>query len=161
LCSNHNGVASFCSIFYHSKHYLLPTVLKRGRGKNRVRTKEKECTIKPVDHARYNREFTRSQLTVVAVYSHHIVYFATSLVSHLPFYNQSWSNQSKSKATSTLQSPITNRIMSSSSNNADANQTSGGDYSVTGHGTNDQGNHYCTRDYGDSGNNNAYHYSNR
>ncbi|ELR14074.1 uncharacterized protein ACA1_366970 [Acanthamoeba castellanii str. Neff] len=34
-------------------------------------------------------------------------------------------------------------------------------YSCTGSGTNSQGNHYCTRDYGSSAaNSNSYHYSN-
>uniref|UniRef100_A0A0W0FN49 Uncharacterized protein n=1 Tax=Moniliophthora roreri TaxID=221103 RepID=A0A0W0FN49_MONRR len=35
-------------------------------------------------------------------------------------------------------------------------------YSYKGHGTNSQGNHYCSRDYGSSASNpNSYHYSNR
>ncbi|KAI6769809.1 hypothetical protein HG530_004438 [Fusarium avenaceum] len=35
------------------------------------------------------------------------------------------------------------------------------DYTVKSSGTNDQGNHYCARDYGDSASNsNSYHYSN-
>ncbi|PLN76982.1 hypothetical protein BDW42DRAFT_177617 [Aspergillus taichungensis] len=40
-------------------------------------------------------------------------------------------------------------------------------YSYTGSGTNSQGNHYCSRDYGSGSNSNgagrgdAYHYSNR
>ncbi|TDL28848.1 hypothetical protein BD410DRAFT_712098 [Rickenella mellea] len=34
-------------------------------------------------------------------------------------------------------------------------------YSYTGSGTNSQGNHYCSRDYGSSASNqNSYHYSN-
>ncbi|GAA5834598.1 hypothetical protein JCM3766R1_003610 [Sporobolomyces carnicolor] len=34
----------------------------------------------------------------------------------------------------------------------------GNEYSVTSSGTNDQGNHYCSRDYGDSASNsNSYH----
>ncbi|KPI34992.1 uncharacterized protein AB675_11900 [Cyphellophora attinorum] len=38
--------------------------------------------------------------------------------------------------------------------------TSGG-YHYTGSGTNSQGNHYCSRDYGSSASNqNSYHYSN-
>ncbi|KAG1853921.1 hypothetical protein DFJ58DRAFT_716435 [Suillus subalutaceus] len=36
--------------------------------------------------------------------------------------------------------------------------SNGKDYTYTGHGTNDQGNHYCSRDYGSSGS--GYHYSN-
>ncbi|KAK7461432.1 hypothetical protein VKT23_008610 [Stygiomarasmius scandens] len=36
-----------------------------------------------------------------------------------------------------------------------------GDYTYSGHGTNDQGNHYCSRDYGSGQpNSNSYHYSN-
>ncbi|KAF8599920.1 hypothetical protein BDV93DRAFT_477053 [Ceratobasidium sp. AG-I] len=39
--------------------------------------------------------------------------------------------------------------------------SSGKGYSYTGHGTNSQGNHYCSRDYGSSASNsNSYHYSN-
>ncbi|KAL4074722.1 hypothetical protein V8B97DRAFT_1916005 [Scleroderma yunnanense] len=34
-----------------------------------------------------------------------------------------------------------------------------GSYSYTGSGTNDQGNHYCSRDYGSAGT--GYHYSNQ
>ncbi|KAM0556688.1 hypothetical protein ACHAPJ_005746 [Fusarium lateritium] len=35
------------------------------------------------------------------------------------------------------------------------------DYTYKSSGTNDQGNHYCARDYGDSAaNSNSYHYSN-
>ncbi|KAG2075495.1 hypothetical protein BDR04DRAFT_1091753 [Suillus decipiens] len=34
-----------------------------------------------------------------------------------------------------------------------------GDYVTTGHGTNSQGNHWCTRDYGDRGT--GIHYSNK
>ncbi|KAI1827111.1 hypothetical protein F4861DRAFT_536296 [Xylaria intraflava] len=38
---------------------------------------------------------------------------------------------------------------------------SGRDYTYKSSGTNDQGNHYCARDYGsDVPNTNAYHYSN-
>ncbi|KAJ5118170.1 uncharacterized protein N7515_010393 [Penicillium bovifimosum] len=38
---------------------------------------------------------------------------------------------------------------------------SGKGYTVTGSGTNSQGNHYCNRDYGSSASNqNSYHYSN-
>ncbi|KAK0668259.1 hypothetical protein QBC41DRAFT_322263 [Cercophora samala] len=34
-------------------------------------------------------------------------------------------------------------------------------YTVNSHGTNSQGNHYCSRDYGSSASNsNSYHYSN-
>ncbi|KZF20423.1 hypothetical protein L228DRAFT_285131 [Xylona heveae TC161] len=37
----------------------------------------------------------------------------------------------------------------------------GNSYSVTGSGTDSQGNHYCNRDYGASApNQNSYHYSN-
>ncbi|BFZ54798.1 hypothetical protein PYCC9005_001835 [Savitreella phatthalungensis] len=36
-----------------------------------------------------------------------------------------------------------------------------GGYTYRSHGTNGQGNHYCSRDYGPSArNDNAYHYSN-
>ncbi|KAG2355197.1 hypothetical protein BDR07DRAFT_1613790 [Suillus spraguei] len=34
-----------------------------------------------------------------------------------------------------------------------------GDHVITGHGTNSQGNHWCTRDHGDRGN--GFHYSNK
>ncbi|TQS31816.1 hypothetical protein Golomagni_07891 [Golovinomyces magnicellulatus] len=37
----------------------------------------------------------------------------------------------------------------------------GQDYTIKSSGTNNQGNHYCSRDYGsESANSNAYHYSN-
>ncbi|KAE8159260.1 hypothetical protein BDV40DRAFT_273791 [Aspergillus tamarii] len=45
--------------------------------------------------------------------------------------------------------------------------SSGKGYSYTGSGTNSQGNHYCSRDYGTGSDSNgpgrgdAYHYSNR
>ncbi|PWY85067.1 hypothetical protein BO70DRAFT_361429 [Aspergillus heteromorphus CBS 117.55] len=39
---------------------------------------------------------------------------------------------------------------------------SGKGYSYTSSGTNSQGNHYCSRDYGSgASNSNSYHYSNR
>jgi hypothetical protein len=43
--------------------------------------------------------------------------------------------------------------------------STGSGYNITGSGTNDQGNHYCSRDYtpstgGNQANNNTYHYSN-
>ncbi|KAG1761524.1 hypothetical protein EDD22DRAFT_953984 [Suillus occidentalis] len=34
-----------------------------------------------------------------------------------------------------------------------------GEYTVTGHGTNKEGNHWCTRDYGSDGT--GHHYSNK
>lgn len=40
-----------------------------------------------------------------------------------------------------------------------AGQTSYGRYTYAGSGTNAQGNHHCTRDYG-AGTSNSYHYSN-
>ncbi|THW87197.1 hypothetical protein D6D15_06869 [Aureobasidium pullulans] len=43
-----------------------------------------------------------------------------------------------------------------------ASSTGSGSYEVTSSGTNDQGNHYCSRDYGSgASNDNSYHYSNR
>ncbi|KAG2114853.1 hypothetical protein DEU56DRAFT_985106 [Suillus clintonianus] len=33
------------------------------------------------------------------------------------------------------------------------------DFTITGHGTNKEGNHWCTRDYGSSGT--GHHYSNK
>ncbi|KAI5358968.1 hypothetical protein Slin15195_G114170 [Septoria linicola] len=40
-------------------------------------------------------------------------------------------------------------------------ESKSGSYQVTSSGTNNQGNHYCARDYGSSAaNGNSYHYSN-
>ncbi|KAK6834172.1 hypothetical protein PG987_008866 [Apiospora arundinis] len=42
------------------------------------------------------------------------------------------------------------------------NKNSGQGYQTTSSGTNSQGNHYCSRDYGSSvSNQNSYHYSNQ
>ncbi|KIO21182.1 hypothetical protein M407DRAFT_245554 [Tulasnella calospora MUT 4182] len=43
----------------------------------------------------------------------------------------------------------------------DESSSGSGGYDVTSSGTNSQGNHYCSRDYGESASNsNSYHYSN-
>ncbi|KAF2157551.1 hypothetical protein K461DRAFT_264437 [Myriangium duriaei CBS 260.36] len=50
---------------------------------------------------------------------------------------------------------------SSSSSSSGGSGPSGTSYTVTSSGTNSQGNHYCSRDYGSSASNsNSYHYSN-
>ncbi|RMZ66683.1 hypothetical protein GMOD_00002042 [Pyrenophora seminiperda CCB06] len=62
----------------------------------------------------------------------------------------------------TLVTPDTTQSPKMSSQNS-GNASSGGKggYSVTSSGTNSQGNHYCSRDYGSSASNtNSYHYSN-
>ncbi|KAF2434937.1 hypothetical protein EJ08DRAFT_560208, partial [Tothia fuscella] len=47
------------------------------------------------------------------------------------------------------------------SGHSSSTSTSAGEYTFTSTGTNSQGNHYCSRDYGaDAANNNSYHYSN-
>ncbi|KAG9944266.1 hypothetical protein KCU85_g8058, partial [Aureobasidium melanogenum] len=57
--------------------------------------------------------------------------------------------------------PSNNSSTSSSGSNS-ASSGSGSAYQITSSGTNDQGNHYCSRDYGSSAaNGNSYHYSTR
>ncbi|EOA88940.1 hypothetical protein ACJQWK_06149 [Exserohilum turcicum] len=47
------------------------------------------------------------------------------------------------------------------SSSGSSGNSGGQDYTITSSGTNSQGNHYCTRDYGSSASNpNSYHYSN-
>ncbi|KAM0721751.1 hypothetical protein Q7P37_002676 [Cladosporium fusiforme] len=48
-----------------------------------------------------------------------------------------------------------------SQNSSSTSSSSGKGYTTTSSGTNSQGNHYCSRDYGSSASNsNSYHYSN-
>ncbi|KAG9549095.1 hypothetical protein KCU97_g20260, partial [Aureobasidium melanogenum] len=61
---------------------------------------------------------------------------------------------------SKLKMPSNNSSTSSSGSNS-ASSGSGSSYEITSSGTNSQGNHYCSRDYGSSAaNDNSYHYSN-
>ncbi|RDI87305.1 hypothetical protein Vi05172_g2873 [Venturia inaequalis] len=54
-----------------------------------------------------------------------------------------------------------NSSSGSTSSSSGSSGSSGAGYTITGSGTNSQGNHYCSRDYGSSASNgNSYHYSN-
>lgn len=55
----------------------------------------------------------------------------------------------------------TNNSSTTPDTNSSSSSSGSGQYTVTSSGTNDQGNHYCHRDFGsDATNQNAYHYSN-
>ncbi|KAL1794746.1 hypothetical protein ACET3X_006562 [Alternaria dauci] len=54
-----------------------------------------------------------------------------------------------------------NTSNSSSSGSAASGNSGSGGYTIISSGTNNQGNHYCRRDYGPGASNpNSYHYSN-
>ncbi|THX51524.1 hypothetical protein D6D06_07328 [Aureobasidium pullulans] len=91
------------------------------------------------------------------------IYQAHSPVCHLPLPNHYPIINSITSSTHLHHKmPSNNSSTSGSGSGSTSNSSTGsGSYEVTSSGTNDQGNHYCSRDYGSgASNDNSYHYSN-